>query len=243
MKKLLSLLGVLSLSIIAAVQVSACSNNTNTPPSITQQATIYVDENGVKHTTYDHDLSQRNATEILQIGFYKDDKDNLIKVVRMPYKVQKAPTTLLKEITSLTYMFNGARSFNGDISNWDVSKVTDMSWMFNQSQFNGDISGWNTSKVTTMSYMFSQSKFNKDISGWDVSNVKDMSDMFWQNPNFNQNILPWKTNNVTNMDDMFNSATAFNQNLSGWNVSKVTSHTNFNANSALDPLNLPNWVS
>jgi len=30
--------------------------------------------------------------------------------------------------------------FNGDISQWDVSNVTDMTDMFNNSMFNGDIS-------------------------------------------------------------------------------------------------------
>ena len=37
--------------------------------------------------------------------------------------------------------------FNGDISNWDVSNVTDMNRMFQKSQFNGDISNWNVSNV------------------------------------------------------------------------------------------------
>jgi surface protein len=35
--------------------------------------------------------------------------------------------------------------FNGDISDWDVSNVQDMSYMFPDSQFNGDISRWNVS--------------------------------------------------------------------------------------------------
>jgi len=38
-------------------------------------------------------------------------------------------------------MFRDSK-FNGDISNWDVSKVTSMSNMFYKSQFNGDISKW-----------------------------------------------------------------------------------------------------
>ena len=38
--------------------------------------------------------------------------------------------------------------FNGDISNWNVSNVTNMSWMFYYSNFNGDISNWNVSNVT-----------------------------------------------------------------------------------------------
>jgi surface protein len=40
--------------------------------------------------------------------------------------------------------------FNGDISQWDVSKVTNMSRMFCAGQFNGDISQWDVSKVTNI---------------------------------------------------------------------------------------------
>ncbi len=43
------------------------------------------------------------------------------------------------------------RSFNGDISMWDVSKVTTMQWTFLKAQaFNGDISKWDVSKVTIL---------------------------------------------------------------------------------------------
>jgi len=38
--------------------------------------------------------------------------------------------------------------------------------MFNNSKFNGDISKWDVSKVTNMDSMFSGSKFNGDISQW-----------------------------------------------------------------------------
>ena len=32
--------------------------------------------------------------------------------------------------------------FNGDISQWDVSSVTEMGHMFYKSEFNGDITQW-----------------------------------------------------------------------------------------------------
>ena len=46
-----------------------------------------------------------------------------------------------------------------------------MSYMFNNSQFNGDISKWDTSNVTNMSWMFHGSKFNGNISNWNFSNL------------------------------------------------------------------------
>jgi surface protein len=55
-------------------------------------------------------------------------------------------------------------NFNGNISKWDVSNVTDMSFMFARSKFNGDISKWDVSNVRNMSSMFHFAKFNGDIS-------------------------------------------------------------------------------
>ena len=54
----------------------------------------------------------------------------------------------------------------------------DMGSMFAESQFNGDISKWDVSKVTNMAELFSNSQFNGDISKWDVSNVTKTTYMF-----------------------------------------------------------------
>lgn len=107
----------------------------------------------------------------------------------------------VSRITDMSQVF-GNSNFNGDISKWDVSRVTNMSWMFYGSSFNGDISNWNVSNVIDMSFMFSSSKFNGDISNWNTSNVTDMYSMFWESE-FNGDILNWDMNNVTNMRNMF----------------------------------------
>jgi len=44
--------------------------------------------------------------------------------------------------------------FNQDISRWDVSRVTDMNYMFGSSKFTQDISGWNTNSLISMDYIF-----------------------------------------------------------------------------------------
>ena len=52
----------------------------------------------------------------------------------------------------------------GNPDQWNVSNITDMSNMFEDSQFNADISNWDVSNVVNMSKMFYRSKFNSDIS-------------------------------------------------------------------------------
>merc|ERR1712224_487649 len=87
-------------------------------------------------------------------------------------------------------------SFNGDLSKWDVSKVTNMGYMFiSASSFNADISKWDVSKVTRMESMFfAASSFNRDISKWDVSRVKNMDQMFSLAVSFEQTLCgKWQT--------------------------------------------------
>jgi surface protein len=130
----------------------------------------------------------------------------------------------VSEITDMSDLFSGCTTFNDDISRWDVSKVTNMSDLFvGCSTFNADISRWDVSKVTNMSDLFvGCSTFNADISRWDVSKVTNMSGMFASAIVFDQPIGNWNVSNVTNMHDMFEWAKEFNQPIGEWDVSKVT---------------------
>ena len=157
---------------------------------------------------------------------------------------------VVSNVTNMSGLFRGKRTFNEELNEWDVSNVTDMSNMFNSCEkFNKPLNNWNVSNVTNMEQMFYFCKkfnqplfnlelgnkvtimnnmfdnctnFNQPLNNWIVSNVIEMEFMFNRCNNFNQPLNNWNVSNVTNMDSMFRMCTNFNKPLNNWNVSNVT---------------------
>lgn len=72
-------------------------------------------------------------------------------------------------------MFKGAATFQQNLNDWDVGKVTTMNSMFmGAAVFNAPLSAWNVAKVADAASMFSTATagtatlFNQDLSAWDV---------------------------------------------------------------------------
>ena len=134
-------------------------------------------------------------------------------------------TDMSSSLKVSTYSYSYSPSyFNGNITSWNVSSVTNMENMFgNLTVFNKDISTWDVSSVRRMGHMFQNTwYFNIDLSSWDVSQVYDMQEMFSSAKAFNQSLNSWDTQNVKNMERMFSGAISFNQPLNSWNTQSVT---------------------
>ena len=132
-----------------------------------------------------------------------------------------------------------------DISNFDTSKVTNMSSMFgSMSKLTTlNLSSFNTSKVADMSNMFyGMSKLtNLNLSNFDTSKVTDMSGMFSIMPSLTTlDISSFDTSKVTDMGFMFSSMSKLTTlNISNFDTSKVTyMRYMFNNMSNLTTLNL-----
>jgi surface protein len=156
-------------------------------------------------------------------------------------------------MTDMSNLFANVTEFNSDISSWDTSRVTNMSYMFYNMKFNSPINHWNTTNVTNMMSMFLGAfRFNQDIgyypsvstTAWNTSKVIRMDNMFNGAYAFNQNIGNWITLGVYNMNYMFYNATNFNPNISGWTVTNVNPKPpyGFSTYSPLTTANSPSWT-
>ena len=136
-----------------------------------------------------------------------------------------------------------------DPSLFDISNVTDMSYMFNNcSGLTGelDLSEWDVSSVTNMNSMFylCSELTNIDVSTWDVSSVTNMNDMFYKcSALANIDVSTWDVSSVTNMNSMFYRCSGFtNIDVSTWDVSSVTNmFYMFSSCPYLASINLSTW--
>jgi surface protein len=115
---------------------------------------------------------------------------------------------------------------NGPYTDWDVSKVTDFSFLFADHPSTGpplDLSKWDVSQATTMEQMFLNYPHDAlTLGGWDVSSVQDFSGMFKGAETLTTfGGDTWVTSSATTMAEMFDNAAALVEDVSTWDTSKV----------------------
>ena len=101
-----------------------------------------------------------------------------------------------------------------DISDWDVSNVTDISGLFYacyELKSIGDLSKWDVSKVENMESVFYRCyelKSIGDLSKWDVSKVESMIGMFAHCKTLTSvgDLSNWDVSNVKYMSYMFHDS-------------------------------------
>ena len=118
------------------------------------------------------------------------DKDELIERINEECKKQNSIKThelnltmldvsLVKDMSELFLSYHNYKLKSIDVSNWNVSNVYDMGYMFYgcESLKSIDVSNWNVRNVKNMRCMFCDCKLlnNIDVSKWNVGNVVNMS--------------------------------------------------------------------
>lgn len=117
-------------------------------------------------------------------------------------------------VTDMSGTFSGAVKFARNLGAWSVGKVTTMFEMFYKTTLfgtegTGALSNWDTSKVTDMTRMFSLSGYNAPLVGWSFGTNAILTSMFESSINFNQDISSWKGSNVMRVNRMFANTTKF----------------------------------
>ena len=184
------------------------------------------------------------------------------------FNLKNLNTSNVKGMSRMFYKATGLSTL--DVSLWDTSQVTDMSYMFYEASTTTlDLTGLDTQNVTNMKYMFAYADIdNLKISTFNTANVKFMDHMFYLNEsssldlsNFNTqsvtdmsymfyktkylstiNLLNFNTQNVTNMSYMFAYTGLTSLNLSNFNTQNVTDMSNmFDEATQLTTINLSNF--
>lgn len=133
----------------------------------------------------------------------------------------------MSKATNTKYMFERCSELKSITfpSNFDFTKVQSALSMFDECTLLSDldVSNWNPSSCTDMSFMFySCSSLGEiDVSNWDVSKVTNF-DHFAAHANLKRNgIENWKTTSAINMNALFHNCAEEELDLSDWDVSKV----------------------
>ena len=192
------------------------------------------------------------AASVNAVNIEDEDSDYEIKLWLDPsdktayYYAEPEKVHLNKDARS---MFSGMSNLTTlNISNFDTSKVMNMSSMFlGMSKLTAlNLSNFDTSQVKYMNYMFSgmSNLTTLNISNFDTSQVTDMSYMFMHMSSLTTlDLSNFNTSKVTNMGNMFygmRNLTTFN--LSSFDTSKVTNMASmFSGMSNLTTLDLSNF--
>lgn len=129
-------------------------------------------------------------------------------------KVQSVDLDDTSKVTTMQNMFSNAKLFNGgNIKEWNISNVTNMSRMFwNSENFNQPIGSRNVEKVTTMAEMFLNAfSFNQDISEWKPKSLKEglkfiasndsAKSLSFSREHYEKLLKKWNTNLIENKPD------------------------------------------
>ena len=129
-----------------------------------------------------------------------------------------------------------------DFSKINVSKVTDISYMFFRSNFSSiDLSSWDTKRLKYVDGLFSGAikPKNIDLSSWDVRSLLRTNKMFASAGTEHINLSGWNSNQLTDTSEMFLDTYALQTlNLDGFNTSNVTNMSGMFATSVVPNLNL-----
>ena len=159
-----------------------------------------------------------------QLTQYINEKLHVGKVNTKKPNPKYFPETR-EELDNLLHKLFEERGYDADLNDIDVSKIDDMSNLFDNDKFdnklkNFSVKWWDVSNVFDMEKMFAGCKFfDCDLSEWDVSNVNNFARTFYYCKNFKGfGLDKWNVTKGEYFTSMFNHCDKFDCDLSSWNL-------------------------
>lgn len=179
------------------------SIQTESTPNLQNKA-ITINENGTQTITADSGYDGLNEVEVTTnvagssgggkyspryISFYNYSGTEL------DYELENLDTS---RMTSMYYMFRGIGATSLDVSHFNTSNVTNMSYMFYTAQRVAklDLSNWDASNVTNMGYMFSSCRAMETLilgESFNFNNVTNKTEMFKNTTSLKTLVIKSKT--------------------------------------------------
>lgn len=191
-----------------------------------------------------------------EYSFFPKNKDELIQIISNKFEEQVDQKNIednsvlnlndidVSEIKDFSELFNKIynnttytarlNSTTVDISEWEMSQATDLSYMFKNCEYIEEIklSDWNVTNVRKFIGMFSLCDKLKtlDLSKWKTLSAQNMKYMFNKCEKLETigDISKWNIKQVLDFNHMFDQCHNLSCNISSWKFNKKARTSNMN---------------
>ncbi len=222
------------------------------PEDLEKYATLTAEQAKIKSVTVvevNHKKVKTNKPDYCKFGMGMTPEE-----AGKPYKDELAYVDLsgldISTYTEFGNMFRNRKNLTTIVGmdNWDTSKITDMSFMFNGTKFSHveQLKNWNLANVTDTTGMFHGTPIPsvEPLKNWNVSKLVKMGSMFSYCANVTDwsSISGWNVSSVKDMNNLFaGTKLADDSAFQNWDVSNVTNMYRMFANTSLQFVDLANW--
>ena len=161
-----------------------------------------------------------------------ESKDQLEAIIQKRYNNNNSFIDLtdidISELDNLSSIFCGLKLEVVDISGWDTSNVTAMTYMFSRCKNLKNIIGienLDVLKLKRANFMFDscENLVELDLTNWNIKSLENMSYMFYNCANLKiiKNIENWQLPNINDVSYMFYNCAKLDVNLSNWDLTNI----------------------
>ena len=198
--------------------------------------TLYAEESP-GYMIFGTSSGSNKADSLLEVSYLDMDKVyTMSEMFRNCSNLTNVSINVTNKVTTLYSSFYNCHSLVSlDVSNWDVSNVIDMRYIFRGCTSLANLIGiesWNTNNLTNGADMFAEchNLTSLDLSKWGTGNLSTMYDMFWDCTSLKTlDVSGVNVNSVINLDWTFSDCISLETlKLNGWKINDTIADGDIN---------------